>query len=46
MQVSADLTPLSASKVAVRFREFRLLNLIPIKAPETAVGGCTAAGDL
>ncbi|KAH6766949.1 Plastid-lipid associated protein PAP / fibrillin family protein [Perilla frutescens var. hirtella] len=37
-QVTADLTPLNAKKVAVKFDFFKLGGLIPVKAPETARG--------
>ena len=37
-QVTADLTPESKSQVAVQFREFSILGLIPIKAPPSAKG--------
>lgn len=37
-QVYADLDPLSNSKVAVQFREFKILGLLPIKAPPSAKG--------
>ncbi|KAG1654652.1 hypothetical protein FOA52_010280 [Chlamydomonas sp. UWO 241] len=37
-QVSANLEPLSSSKVAVVFQEFKIFGLIPIKAPPTARG--------
>lgn len=37
-QVAADLTPLTASKVKVQFTQFKLLGLIPITAPDSAVG--------
>lgn len=37
-QVTADLTPLSAKKVAVKFDVFKILGLIPVKAPERARG--------
>uniref|UniRef100_A0A6N2M9C3 Plastid lipid-associated protein/fibrillin conserved domain-containing protein n=2 Tax=Salix viminalis TaxID=40686 RepID=A0A6N2M9C3_SALVM len=37
-QVTADLTPLSAKKVAVKFDFFKILGLIPVKAPERARG--------
>ncbi|KAL3538564.1 hypothetical protein ACH5RR_001930 [Cinchona calisaya] len=37
-QVTADLTPLNARKVAVKFDYFKIGGLIPVKAPETAVG--------
>ncbi|XP_043707147.1 probable plastid-lipid-associated protein 4, chloroplastic isoform X2 [Telopea speciosissima] len=35
-QVTADLTPLNPRKVAVKFDYFKILGLIPIKAPERA----------
>lgn len=37
-QVTADLTPLSASKVAVKFDYFKIGGLIPVKAPDRATG--------
>ncbi|CAM8987060.1 hypothetical protein QQ045_006251 [Rhodiola kirilowii] len=37
-QVTADLTPLSPSKVAVKFDYFKVLGLIPVKAPDRARG--------
>ncbi|WCJ18258.1 Plastid-lipid associated protein PAP / fibrillin family protein [Euphorbia peplus] len=37
-QVTADLTPLNARKVAVKFDFFKIGGLIPVKAPDTAVG--------
>lgn len=37
-QVSADLEPMSATKVKVVFKQFKILGLIPITAPPTAVG--------
>ncbi|KAF6147939.1 hypothetical protein GIB67_001514 [Kingdonia uniflora] len=37
-QVTADLTPLNARKVAVQFDTFKILGLIPIKAPGRARG--------
>ncbi|KAB1207027.1 putative plastid-lipid-associated protein 4, chloroplastic [Morella rubra] len=37
-QVTANLTPLNARKVAVKFDYFKILGLIPVKAPETARG--------
>ncbi|ONK65430.1 uncharacterized protein A4U43_C07F37040 [Asparagus officinalis] len=37
-QVTADLTPLNPRKVAVKFDTFKILGLIPIKAPDTARG--------
>ncbi|TMX02976.1 hypothetical protein EJD97_018919 [Solanum chilense] len=37
-QVTADLTPLNAQKVAVKFDYFKIAGLIPIKAPGRAKG--------
>ncbi|KAM0972376.1 hypothetical protein ACFX2H_019882 [Malus domestica] len=37
-QVTADLTPLNARKVAVKFDYFKIAGLIPIKAPDRARG--------
>lgn len=37
-QVTADLTPLNANKVAVKFDYFKIAGLIPIKAPGRARG--------
>ncbi|PON76041.1 Plastid lipid-associated protein/fibrillin conserved domain containing protein [Parasponia andersonii] len=37
-QVTADLTPLNARKVAVKFDYFKIAGLIPIKAPGRARG--------
>ncbi|GAU41366.1 hypothetical protein TSUD_390530, partial [Trifolium subterraneum] len=37
-QVTADLTPLNARKVAVKFDTFKIAGLIPVKAPDTARG--------
>lgn len=37
-QVHADLTPETKSRVAVQFKEFKLLGLITIKAPPSARG--------
>eukprot|EP00887_Chlorella_sp_A99_P002132 scaffold21.g2132.t1 len=37
-QVSAELIPESASRVKVRFLEFKLLGLIPVRAPPSAAG--------
>ncbi|XP_058191821.1 probable plastid-lipid-associated protein 4, chloroplastic [Rhododendron vialii] len=37
-QVTADLTPLNARKVAVKFDFFKIAGLIPIKAPDRARG--------
>ena len=36
--VTAELTPQSASRVAVQFKQFKLLGLIPVIAPESARG--------
>lgn len=36
--VTADLTPLTSSKVKVQFKTFKLLNLISVTAPPTAIG--------
>lgn len=36
--VTAELTPLSDRKVKVQFKVFRIFGLIPINAPERAVG--------
>lgn len=38
VQVSAKLEPVSQNKLAVQFQEFRIFNLIPIKAPPSARG--------
>ncbi|KAI3827850.1 hypothetical protein L1987_01937 [Smallanthus sonchifolius] len=37
-QVTADLTPVNARKVAVKFDYFKILGLIPVKVPDTARG--------
>ncbi|CAA2933980.1 Hypothetical predicted protein [Olea europaea subsp. europaea] len=37
-QVTADLTPLNARKVAVKFDYFKIGGLIPVKAPDRARG--------
>ncbi|BDA47932.1 probable plastid-lipid-associated protein 4, chloroplastic [Coccomyxa sp. Obi] len=37
-QVKAELTPETSSRVAVQFKEFRILGLIPIQAPPSARG--------
>ncbi|KAI7745343.1 hypothetical protein M8C21_027955 [Ambrosia artemisiifolia] len=37
-QVTADLTPVNSRKVAVKFDYFKILGLIPVKAPDTARG--------
>ncbi|KVI01781.1 Plastid lipid-associated protein/fibrillin conserved domain-containing protein [Cynara cardunculus var. scolymus] len=37
-KVTADLTPLNAKKVAVKFDYFKIAGLIPVKAPDTARG--------
>ena len=36
--VTAGLTPMSASEVAVQFEQFKIGGIIPIKAPESAKG--------
>lgn len=36
--VTAELTPESKSKVAVKFLQFKLFNIIPITAPDSARG--------
>ncbi len=36
--VTAELKPLSANKVAVQFKQFKLLGLVPITAPPSARG--------
>lgn len=36
--VKADLTPETKSRVAVQFTEFKILGLIPVKAPPSAKG--------
>ncbi|XP_074333118.1 putative plastid-lipid-associated protein 4, chloroplastic isoform X3 [Apium graveolens] len=36
--VTADLTPVNAKKVAVKFDFFKIGGLIPVKAPDRAVG--------
>nr|GMC78565.1 probable plastid-lipid-associated protein 4, chloroplastic [Ipomoea batatas] len=38
LQVTADLTPVNASKVSVKFDYFKIAGLIPIKAPDRACG--------
>ncbi|KAL2938668.1 putative plastid-lipid-associated protein 4 chloroplastic [Bienertia sinuspersici] len=38
-QVTADLLPINSRKVAVKFDYFRILGLIPIKAPERTTYG-------
>ncbi|KAK9814035.1 hypothetical protein WJX73_009769 [Symbiochloris irregularis] len=37
-QVKADITPESSSCVAVQFRQFKVLGLVPVNAPESAKG--------
>lgn len=37
-QVSAELTPESDSRVAVQFKQFKLLNTISVTAPDSARG--------
>ena len=36
VQVKAELTPETKSRVGVQFKQFKLLGLIPITAPESA----------
>ncbi|KAJ9509857.1 hypothetical protein QJQ45_011549 [Haematococcus lacustris] len=36
--VAADITPMSSSKLAVKFTQFKLLGLLPITAPDSAWG--------
>lgn len=38
LQVEAELTPESKSRVAVQFKRFKILGLIPINAPPNARG--------
>ena len=38
VQVKAELTPETKSRVGVQFKQFKLLGLIPITAPESAKG--------
>lgn len=38
MQVKAELTPETKSRVGVQFKEFKLLGLIPVTAPDSAKG--------
>lgn len=38
VQVSADLTPETKSRVGVQFTLFKILGLLPIKAPDSAKG--------
>lgn len=40
--VTAELTPLSRSKVKVQFKTFKIFNLISINAPPTALGAARA----
>ena len=37
-QVTAELTPMSKSRVAVQFKTFKLLGLVPVQAPPSARG--------
>jgi hypothetical protein len=37
-QVSADLEPLGGSRVGVKFQEFKIFGLIPVKAPQRISG--------
>nr|GFB49687.1 hypothetical protein [Tanacetum cinerariifolium] len=36
--MTSDLAPVNAKKVAVQFDYFKILGLIPVKAPDTARG--------
>ena len=36
--VTAELVPQSAAKVTVQFKQFKLLGVVPVQAPPTAVG--------
>ena len=36
--MNADLTPISKNEVAVQFTLFKVLGLLPVKAPEAAKG--------
>ena len=36
--MNADLTPISQNEVAVQFTLFKVLGLLPVKAPESAKG--------
>jgi hypothetical protein len=38
VQVTAALTPVSDSQVDVQFKQFKILGLIPVTAPESAKG--------
>jgi hypothetical protein len=38
VQVKAELTPETSSRVAVQFKEFKIFGLIPVKAPPSARG--------
>jgi len=38
VQVTAALTPVSDKEVAVQFKQFKILGLIPVTAPESAKG--------
>ena len=38
LQVEAELTPETKSRVAVQFKKFKILGLLPITAPENAKG--------
>ncbi len=42
--VTAQLSPLSASKVAVQFKQFKILGLIPVTAPPSARGELQVRG--
>lgn len=43
LQVSAALTPVSDSQVDVQFKQFKILGLIPITAPESAKGSLSVS---
>ena len=38
VQVTAKLTPVSDSQVDVQFKQFKILGLLPVTAPESAKG--------
>lgn len=38
LQVDAELTPVSGSQVNVQFKQFKILGLIAVNAPESAKG--------
>ena len=37
-QVTAELTPVSDSQVDVQFKQFKILGLLPVTAPDSAKG--------